>query len=775
LGALAAAVLGAAWWALRPPAPLPADAPAARFSEGRAREVVQRLVDLGERVNGTAAHARAAELLASELRRIPGLEVEIQDVAGTEVYRSSVLPAFVYRTLNVVARLPGRSPEAILMDAHFDTLVDSVGAADDAAGVAAVVETLRVLAREAPLAHTVVVNLNGGEEAGLFGAAGFLKHRWARDVRAYLYLEALPGGRAGLFGAGNPWLAETYARVAPIPVGNVVGQDLVASGLLPHNGDFTPFHDAGLVGLDVAMTDDGWAYHDALDRPSRLERGSLQHMGDTAVAVVRALASGPLPVARTAADRAPVVYYDVAGSTMVAYKAQTGRALGIAALVLSAIALAAGARRSRISARAALGALAWTLLAVVAGIGAAVAAGLLLGRGLGRPHGWFSAPALVLPAFAAPALAAVFGVHAAWRRRALRRADVERHAFAAWAGGLIFWSAWLAVATLRGVGVGYIPLHWVWATAAGMIASLRFPRARSILALLSVVPGAVVTVELGVLFLSYFLPITGTIPAPQPFDVPVALLAGGVAVAVAVLAAAVVHGVGGFGRASLACVVVGVIGLAATALRFPYTAERPKRLRVAQIAEESSADESSGVARSALLLRSGDALGLESILPSVPGFTPARAGWPHFETWLPPFSHERPAPPPENLAHPRIEVIADAYDAVADRRELRVRVTAPGAQMRLALPAARLVGWSLGAPPEATMEAWGQRVVHLEGLADDGAELSIIVHGRAPVPVELRAIARAPAHDKAVQTLLTTLPPWTTTTAIAVRVTRLDL
>jgi hypothetical protein len=222
-------------------------------------------------------------------------------------------------------------------------------------------------------------------------------------------------------------------------------------------------------------------------------------------------------------------------------------------------------------------------------------------------------------------------------------------------------------------------------------------------------------------------------------------------------------------------VVVGVIGLAATALRFPYTAERPKRLRVAQIAEESSAEESSGASRSALLLRSGDALGLESILPSVPGFTPARAGWPHFETWLPPFSHERPAPPPDNLDRPRIEVLADAYDAVADRRELRLRVTGPGAQMRLALPAARLVGWSLGAPPEATMEAWGQRVVHLEGLADDGAELSIIVHGRAPVPVELRAIARAPAHDKAVQTLLTTLPPWTTTTAIAVRVTRLDL
>jgi hypothetical protein len=770
MAALLAVVVGAACWALRPPAALAPDAPATRFSEGRARGVVQRLVDLGERVNGTPEHTRAAEMLAAEMRNIPGLEVEIQDVSGTQVYRSSALPAFVCRTLNVVARLPGRSPEAILLDAHFDTLVDSVGAADDAAGVAAIVEALRVLAREAPFEHTILVNLNGGEEAGLFGAAGFLKHRWARDVRAYLYLEALPGGRAGLFGAGNPWLVETYAAAAPAPVGNVVGQDLVASGLLPHNGDFTPFHEAGLVGLDVAMTGDGWAYHDALDRPSRLQRGSLQHLGDTTVAVVRALASGPLLAARTGGDQERVVFYDLAGATMVTYKVRTSRALAIAALLLAAVALVIGARRSLLSWRAALGALAWTSLAVVAGIAAAAAAGLLLSRGLGRPHGWFSSPALAVPAFAGPALAAMLGVHAAWRRRAMRRTDVERHAFAAWAAGLLFWSAWLAAATVRGVGAGYIPLHWVWAAAAGMMTSLIFPRARTFLVLVSLVPGALVTIELGVLFLNYFLPISGTMPAPQPLDAPVAVLVGGVTVAVGVLASAVVHHAGGLGRAALVCAVVAVVGLAATALRFPYTAERPKRLRLAHVSEDSP-----GSHRSALLLRSGDALGIESVLPSLPGFVPARPGWPPYESWYPPFSHERPAGPPENLAPPRIEIVSDAYDATTDRRELHTRVAAPGAQMRLVLPSDRLLGWSLGGEPAATMEVRGQRVVHLEGLAADGADLDITVRGRAPLPMELRAIGRVPAQDEAVRTLLSTLPPWTTTTAIAVRVTRLDL
>jgi len=302
-----------------------------------------------------------------------------------------------------------------------------------------------------------------------------------------------------------------------------------------------------------------------------------------------------------------------------------------------------------------------------------------------------------------------------------------------------------------------------------MIVSLFFPRARPALALLSLVPGAAVTIELGVLFLNYFLPITGTIPAPQPLDLLIAALVGGVAAAVGVLACAAVHHAGGFGRASLACAAVAIVGLAMTATHFPYTAERPKRLRMAHVAEDAS-----GVTKSALLLGSGDALGLGSVLPSVPGFVPARPGWPPCETWWPAFSHELPAPPPK-LDAPQVEVTDDTYDATTDRRALRLKVTAPGAQMRLALPSARLLGWSLGSPPDATMEVRGQRVIHLEGLDADGAELSVTVRGRAPLPIELRAIAREPARDEAVDAVVRRLPPWTTTTSLSVRVTRLDL
>jgi Zn-dependent M28 family amino/carboxypeptidase len=49
------------------------------------------------------------------------------------------------------------------------------GAADDAAGVAAVLETVRALTQGSPLRNDVVVLLTDGEEDGLFGARAFAR------------------------------------------------------------------------------------------------------------------------------------------------------------------------------------------------------------------------------------------------------------------------------------------------------------------------------------------------------------------------------------------------------------------------------------------------------------------------------------------------------------------------------------------------------------------------------------------------------------------------
>ena len=90
------------------------------------------------------------------------------------------------RTWNVVGRLPGRDPQrssdVILLSAHLDHVGsrgsgdDTIynGADDDASGVTAVLELVRVLAEGARPRRTVMVALFGSEESGGAGSRAFV-------------------------------------------------------------------------------------------------------------------------------------------------------------------------------------------------------------------------------------------------------------------------------------------------------------------------------------------------------------------------------------------------------------------------------------------------------------------------------------------------------------------------------------------------------------------------------------------------------------------------
>src|SRR5919199_4658573 len=166
LGTLAA-LLAAVWWSGRLPAPVPASAPAAAFSAARAWPTLAYLADtVGYRVNGTPAAERALAHLADRLRALWGWEVEVQDVAAVRpsTWFGSVV---AFRTKNLLARFPGSARDAVLVSAHYDSPPESVGASDDAASVAVVLELARALATAPRQTNTVIVNLNGAEEQGL--------------------------------------------------------------------------------------------------------------------------------------------------------------------------------------------------------------------------------------------------------------------------------------------------------------------------------------------------------------------------------------------------------------------------------------------------------------------------------------------------------------------------------------------------------------------------------------------------------------------------------
>lgn len=128
----------------------------------------------------------------------------------------------------------------------------SPGASDDGINCVSMLEVIRVLSREQKRpAHNIIFLFNGAEETPLQAAHGFItKHKWAKEVRAVINLEAAgSGGREILFqaGPGNPFLLQAYLRYAPHPFGQSAGEEIFQNNLIPSDTDFRLFRDFGHI------------------------------------------------------------------------------------------------------------------------------------------------------------------------------------------------------------------------------------------------------------------------------------------------------------------------------------------------------------------------------------------------------------------------------------------------------------------------------------------------------------------------------------------------
>ncbi|MGE5787771.1 MAG: M20/M25/M40 family metallo-hydrolase, partial [Myxococcales bacterium] len=729
-----------------------------RFSVERAMHILQRLCDeIGERPNGTSAHADTAEMLAEELRLIPGVEVELQHASGVQRYKSPPwpFPPFVYRTTNVVARLPGRASTALLLNAHFDTVVGTAGAGDDALGVAVMVEALRVLANGPKLEHTIVVNLNGAEEMGLLGAAGFLQHRLAKDVRAYVSVDGGPSGSPFVVGAGphNAWLLKEYAKASGATHTTVIGEDVMASGLLAHTGDFLPFQEAGLVGIDVGALSDFWSVHTDRDDSRNIDRATFQAMGDKILSVAQGLANGPLP---GNVDHTRYVYYDILGWFVLIYTQKTAQLMAVVALLLSAFALTLAIRRGAFALRALATACIRLLLVDFAALCAPVLIALLLAFGVRRPHGWFAQPALALWVFGTASVAGGLSV-LAW----LRRRNRSEPALAAWGSGLCFWSALLGLATCAGTGAAYIALWWTLGMAVGLIGTLLWPSWKGAWWLVSFVPGSVLALSFFALVFPFLVADIGFVSAPMPLDAVVALF---VALGVSALlpsAVAVLEVRLRLGRMSLACAFLALLGTVVIATVNPYSKERPKRVAASLVDRE-------GECR--LFIASKDALPLAPTLRNVPEVTRLVPQWSPLGRMNPPFTYSMPAAMPGSLP-PQIEVLSSNYDALRNLRTVNVRLRAAGPQLRLFIPRLPLRGWSLGELATVPLDANQRVAVLFEDASAWDRDLTLELDGTEPTEVELITIRGASDAPEMAQ-LAKRLPPWVALQASEIRIAK---
>ena len=686
---------------------------------------------------GTPHSRQAAAYLVEKLRELPGVEIELQQGSGV-VQRGRSVEAVAYSARNVLARIPGRIPEAILLVAHYDSALEGAGAGDNGLAAAAVVEIVRALTSGPQLDRTVIVNLSGAEELALGGAYRFLEHPWSRNVRAFINLDSMgTRGRLLLFRVppDDLGLVKAYGRAAPQPHGSAIAQDLFRTGVIPSNTEFAVYTGQGkLRGLDLALYEDGYAYHTVLDTADRVERGTMQHIGETALAVTRELA-GTLPEPGAEIGS----YYDVSGLYLFTHSPRAVGALMVLALFTAAGALGLVLRRELREVRMLLGGLLASVSGLLASLATAALGGMLLAV-IGRTFGWFARPWLAVVGFGGLALAGLLAVQHLWSRRALRLGASHREVMlGAWAGALCVWALFGIVMVAVGAGAAYLPLWWLATGSVGLIVATLAPRYTWAGWLIAFVPGALIMTRLGTMLLVVFVPLAGRMAAAIPMDLVIAVLAAVPVTGCALVGVPRALEAGAPGRVGAGIGCVAMLAVGAMALASPFTAERPQRLRVEQRDEAG---------RSTLVFRGGGGPEISEALKALPGTRSAEGGQWRLDLG------EAPAVAQD------AEITVQDQPSSAGLRKIQVRLHAQGAQeLKLKIPRESLVEWSLGPLPQLRADEAFYRASHVEPPAE-GWEVTLTLRGDKPVPVEFSQVLEAPSAE--AKAALERLPDWIT-------------
>lgn len=181
------------------------------FAEWRARKHLEEITSYGFRPTGSFANEhKTVEYLLNTLRSFREfkrddivLDIDLQRPSGT--FSLDFLEGFVsyYKNVsNVVARVSSKkqypAKHSILVNAHFDSSFGAPGASDDAVSCATMLEVIRCLTEgnaHIEVNHSLVFLFNGAEENFLQASHGFImQHRWAKDIRVFVNLEAAGAG-----------------------------------------------------------------------------------------------------------------------------------------------------------------------------------------------------------------------------------------------------------------------------------------------------------------------------------------------------------------------------------------------------------------------------------------------------------------------------------------------------------------------------------------------------------------------------------------------------
>ncbi|XP_047115031.1 endoplasmic reticulum metallopeptidase 1-like isoform X1 [Schistocerca piceifrons] len=455
-----------------------------RFISERAMKDLVNLTSIGPRPTGSYENeVLAVRCLATRINKIikdakssHKIWLDLQKTSGA--FPLSFLDGMtnVYRNVqNIIVKVGPNSGSrhSLLMNCHFDTVQDSPGASDDGASCAVMLEIFRVITqRDEPLNNNLILLFNGGEENLMEASHGFItKHKWAKEVRAFINLEACgAGGREVLFQAGpnNPWLMQKYSESVPYPYASSLAQEIFQSGIIPGDTDFRIFRDFGHIpGLDFAWSTNGYVYHTKYDNVEQIPLGTLQRTGDNILALTLNMINSQEIVEAELHSEGNLIFFDFLGAFIVRWSQLLNRFMNIIAVAFSVYTL----KQNMIAATdhdvkknvywrhlcmTAVSAICSWLLGILACITIAV-----ILTSIGCTMSWYARPVWIFFLYISPALAVPMAF-------ILGLSHIQRKVFSSpWTvfqlycdGYQIAWTLILTFCTLLSVRSGFVA--WMW-------------------------------------------------------------------------------------------------------------------------------------------------------------------------------------------------------------------------------------------------------------------------------------------------------------------------
>ncbi|MCD9188139.1 MAG: M20/M25/M40 family metallo-hydrolase [Pyrinomonadaceae bacterium] len=287
---------------------------AGQFSVENALRHVEKIANAPHPV-GSENHLKNQEYIRENLGSL-GIDPETQTVIAENTRFG--MPFQAGYVTNISGTLKGNgNGEIILISAHYDSVSTGAGAADDAAAVGSILETLRILKSESSARNDIMVLFTDAEEKGMLGAKAFLNENPnLAKIKTVINLEARgTGGAALLFetSENNAELIRSYGRSVARPIASSFFNDIYK--ILPNDTDFTEFKLKGIDGLNTAFIENVNNYHTQADNPKNLDRNSVAHQGENLLAVVRELRNKNFDEA----SGGEVIYFDVFGMKLLSY------------------------------------------------------------------------------------------------------------------------------------------------------------------------------------------------------------------------------------------------------------------------------------------------------------------------------------------------------------------------------------------------------------------------------------------------------------------------